>query len=176
MLQQESLPVFLSVTMPHLPEQEAFLAAIASAMAQHGMTPLPLDRNEWSFEAPLIPIRQLMIACYGTVVIAMARGVVTEGVDYVNGEREQRYFQRYIATPWTQIETAMAFQLGHPILVLKEDIIHPEGVLDPANSGLFVRTFSPSKTHTKDIESIVKILPAFRNRVEAFATRMSAKS
>ncbi len=48
----------------------------------------------------------------------------------------RRYRDRYLATEWVQIEGALAYQLGHPILVLREDLVHPAGLLDPAAGGL----------------------------------------
>lgn len=98
-------------------------------------------------------------------MIAMARTHVVEGVDFVNGEDGRRYRDRYLATEWVQIETALAFQLGHPILVLREDRVHPAGLLDPAASGLAVCTFSLLGSAIDDMERIAESLPAFRARL-----------
>jgi hypothetical protein len=165
---QKLLPVYLSITMPHLSKQEEFIAGLEKALMKNRMTPKTLGRSEWSFEAPLIPIRKLIDECNGTIVIAMARTLIKEGTEYIGGGHEQKFFDRYFSTVWIQIETAMAFQVNHPILVLKEDVVNPEGILDPANSGLFVRTFSLSGESSKIPENILDILPAFRKRVEEY--------
>ncbi len=165
----EPLPVYLSITMPHLPKQEALVANLEKALLEKGMTPRSLGRSEWSFEAPLIPIRKLIDECDGTIVLAMARTVIKEGIQYVGGGQEQKFFNQFYATVWTQIEAAMAFQVNHPILVLKEDIVNPEGILDPANSGLFVRTFSLTDGNTGVPKNILDVLPAFKKRVVEYA-------
>ena len=159
----ESPPrVFLSLTSPRRPAQEAFVAGLMSAIASNGMTPVRLTGGRRSSPAPLEPIRHIMQTCRGTIVIAMARNHVVEGVDYANGKDGQRYRDRYLATEWVQIETALAYQLGHPILVLREDLVHPAGLLDPAASGLAVCTFSLQGSPTEEVARIAKGLPAFR--------------
>jgi hypothetical protein len=165
------LPVYLSITMPHLPRQEKFIAGVEKALKENGMRPKTLGRSEWSFEAPLIPIRALMNECDGTIVIAMARTLIKEGINYIDGGNEQKFSNRYFSTVWNQIESAMAFQVNHPILILKEDIVNPEGILDPANSGLFVRTFSMTEESSQIPKTILKVLPAFGKRVREFAAK-----
>ena len=169
MQNKEQLSVYLSITMPHLPRQEKFIANLEKALMKNNLIPKSLGRSEWSFESPLIPVRKLIDECAGTIVIAMTRISIKEGIEYVGGSHEQRFFNRYFSTVWNQIEAAMAFQVNHPILVLKEDIVNPEGILDPANSGLFVRTFSLKDESGKIPDGIVNALPAFRKRVEEYA-------
>lgn len=157
--------------MPHLPRQEKFIAGVEKALIANGMQPKTLGRSEWSFEAPLIPIRTLMNECDGTIVIAMARTLIKEGINYIDGGNEQKFSSRYSSTVWTQIESAMAFQVNHPILILKEDVVNPEGILDPANSGLFVRTFSLSPEDNQIPENILTVLPSFAKRVREYAQK-----
>jgi hypothetical protein len=162
------LPVFLSVTTPHTPGQEQLVRLLETALADVGLQSHTLGRNEWSFEAPLIPIRQMMLRCQGTVALALVRTLVTEGVDNPHGTA--RPFQRrYLATPWTHIETAMAFQLGQPILVLRQEEVEPEGILDPAGSGLFIRSFRFDEAHPSLPAEVLVTLPAFAARVAGFA-------
>lgn len=163
------LPVYLSFTTPHLPRQEHVVALVEALLRESDLEPRALGRSDWSFEAPLIPVRELMSACAGTVVVAMARTRVLEGVDQVGGPHETAFRDRYLSTAWTQIETAMAFQAGHPILVLREETVSPDGVLDPANSGLFVRLFSLDAHDAAIRADLEPVIPAFRRRVEAFA-------
>jgi hypothetical protein len=52
----------------------------------------------------------------------------------------------------------------------REDVVSPEGVLDPANSGPFVRTFSLGEESVSVSEQLEQVMPAFRRRVEHFTT------
>ena len=127
--------VFLSLSSPGRPAQKAFVASLMSAIASHDMTPV---RVTGPSPAPLEPIRQIMQTCQGTgFVVAMARNRVVEGIDYANGGKDgHRYRERYLTTEWVQIESALAYQLGHPILVLREDTFTPPAcsIRPPAGS------------------------------------------
>ena len=165
--------VFLSLTSPGKPAQRAFVAGLMHAIARHDMMPVRMTGGRESLSVPLEPVRQIMKTCQGTIVIAMARDHVVEGVDDVNGEGGRRYRDRYLATEWVQIESALAYQLDHPILVLREDLVHPTGLLDPAASGFTVCTFSLQGSATNDVARIAQGLPAFRARLRerAFSFR-----
>jgi hypothetical protein len=103
-----------------------------------------------------------MRSCHGTIVVAMARTQVVEGIEHTHGKGARRYRNRHLATDWVQIEAAMAYQLDHMILVLREDLVHPSGLLDAAASGLGVCRFSLAGRGTEDLPRIAQRLAAFR--------------
>ena len=162
--------VFLSLATPHLPAQVTFLDQLEDVIKANGMRPRSLGRSEWSYEAPLAPIRSLMNECSGTIVVAMTRSVMASGVDYPGGVEERTVRDRHLSTPWLQIEAAMAFQLHQPILVLRESQVEPEGVLHMANTGISVRSYSLSASGCVP-EEIVRDVVEFRVAVEKFAQR-----
>ena len=157
--------VFLSLTSPGRLAQEAFVAALVKAVADHHMTPVRLAVDRGPSAVALDAVRQLMQTCQGTIVIAMARTHVVEGIEHANGKHGHRYRNRFVATEWVQIEGAIAYQLDHLILVLREDLVHPTGLLDPAVSGLAVCTFSLAGGGTEDIPRIARLLPSFRAKL-----------
>ena len=162
--------IYLSLTTPHLPIQAEFLNRLEEAIRSNGMTPRSLGRSDWSFEAPLIPIRNHMNECSGAIVVAMTRTEVTSGVIYPGGDQEHALADRFLSTVWVQIEAAMAFQLELPILILREDRVSAEGILDPSNTGLEVRTFSLSDDGSIT-QNINEDLAKFHRRVKAFEKR-----
>ena len=101
----------------------------------------------------------------------MARTKIYDAVDYVDSGRAEGYGDRHLPTEWTQIEAAIAFELDHPILVFREERVHPAGLLDPSQGGLAVWTFSLGASGTEDLQTIVRRLPDFRRKVEMFARR-----
>ena len=113
-----------------------------------------------------------MSACFGTVAVALARNLIVEGLKYVGGSSQNRISMRYLTTPWIHIEVALAFQLGHPVLLLKEDLVYPEGVLEPLNATSLSLTFSLRRDGIVEIpQHILEALTSFREQVEAFADR-----
>jgi hypothetical protein len=155
--------IFLSLTSPERSDQQAFVASLMSAIASHDMTPVRVTGGLSA--PPLESIRQVMQTCQGTIVVAMARNRVVEGLDYFGGEDGQGYRHRYLATEWVQIESALAYQLGHPILVLREDLVFPTGLLDPDASGFPVCTFSLREGAAHGVARIARELLAFRARL-----------
>jgi len=53
------------------------------------------------------------------------RGIYKEGSPESN-----RFGDQYFTTVWNQIEGALGYQLGLPMLILKERKLVPEGLLD----------------------------------------------
>lgn len=166
---KSAVPVFLSVTTPHSPAQETFVRLLEEEIRKCGLRPRTLGRNEWSYEAPLIPIRQILSECGGAIVLAMTRTLINDGLDLPFSDNPKKVENRAIATPWTQLEAAMAFQIGHPIFILKEDRLHPEGILDPNCSGLFVRSVGIQEGMTQIPTDITTLLPAFATLVKEYA-------
>jgi hypothetical protein len=168
----EPLPVYLSTTTPHLPTQRAFLTQVKTALQANSMTPRAAERQNRSSGSPLPPVCEAISACFGTVAIALARSLVVEGLEYVGGSSQRDIAMRYLTTPWTHIEVALAFQLGQPILLLKEDQLYSEGVLRPGTAASPLVTFSlKGDAFPRMPEHVLKAITSFRDDVEDFAIR-----
>ncbi len=46
-----------------------------------------------------------------------------------------------MSTAWPQIETAMAYQIGLPIVVWREKSVRAEGLFEPGVAGLYMPEF-----------------------------------
>jgi hypothetical protein len=164
--------VFLSLTSPGRSGQEAFVAGLMRVVTENHMSPVRLTVDRRPSVGALDTIRQLMRSCQGTIVIAMARTHVVDAVEHMNGSGANHYRDRFLATEWIQVEAAIAYQLDHTILILREDLVHPAGLLDPVASGLSVCTFSLAGGGTEDLPRIAQRLAAFRASLVERATRL----
>jgi len=67
--------------------------------------------------------------------IAFRRTYVGQGLgndrDGTDGRRAHPLKDQWLTSPWVQIESAMAYQIGLPILLLRETGVVAEGVLEP---------------------------------------------
>lgn len=126
-----SINVFLSVGGVANSEQEAFVQAIENRLRIEGLTPLTLGRNHFSSEAPLRAITELMDTCEGTVVIALERLYFPSGTERRGGENAISLSHTSIATPWNQIEAALSYSRGLPLLVIVAKEVRTEGLLEP---------------------------------------------
>lgn len=122
--------VFVSVGRVSTPEQEKFVSAIEQYLRDHGFEPRIVGRNAFSSLQPLKFVEQLMRECSGTVIIAFERIYVQEGVEKRGSDAQKTIRETKIPTVWNQIEAAMAYVLGHPLLVIVEDGLRSEGLLE----------------------------------------------
>ena len=86
-------------------------------------------------DAPLEAVRRLVVASQGLMGIAFRRTYVGQGLanhrDGTDGRRAHPLKDQWLTSPWVQIESAMAYQIGLPVLLLRETGVLAEGVLEP---------------------------------------------
>ena len=124
------LNVFVSVGGTATELQEAFVRAVEDRLRSEGLIPHTVGRNTFSADSPLKTVTQLLDSCCGTVVIALERMYFPSGTDKRGGPKELPVVDVRLATPWNQIEAAMAYSRGHPLLVIVEQGIKSEGLLE----------------------------------------------
>jgi hypothetical protein len=71
-----------------------------------------------------------MRECAGTAVIAFERLHFDTGVEFRGAAKEKRLENVAFPTVWNQIEAAMAYTLGHPLLVVVQNNLCDEGLLE----------------------------------------------
>jgi len=124
------LNVFVSVGGTANDAQEAFVQAVERRLRAEGLVPHTVGRNTFSNDAPLKTVTELLDRCVGTVVIALERSYFPSGLDKRGGPKEAALSDVRLPTPWNQIEAAMAFSRGHPLMVIVEHGLKSEGLLE----------------------------------------------
>ena len=122
--------IFISVGGTASAKQEAFVRAVEDRLRSEGLVPHTVGRNTFSADAPLETITELMDSCIGTVVIALERTYYPSGFDKPGGPNQAALSDVRLPTPWNQIEAAMAFSRGHPMMVIMEKGLKSEGLLE----------------------------------------------
>ncbi len=141
------VPIFLSRPTPHLDAQKVFIAQFTEALTQRGFEPISMGPgSSYDYDAPLVGIRRLLMHCCGLVSVAFRRSrasIVTKypGADLPNMTAREAS-DVWFTSPYCQIEPAMAFQLGLPILIMRERGVLAEGVLERGVTGLYLPEFS----------------------------------
>jgi hypothetical protein len=126
----QELDVFLSVSSKTTDEQEAFVRAVEDRLRSEGIRPHTINRNTFSSDAPLKAVTELMDKCVGTVVIALERTYFPSGLEKRGGSKEVTLSEIKLPTPFNQIEAAMAYSRGHPLMVIVEEGVKSEGLLE----------------------------------------------
>jgi hypothetical protein len=142
------ISVFLSYPKPFLSKQEFFLERVLSYLDSRGIAPRTLGVTDYDLEAPLKAIRRMLLECNGLVTIAFRRSLVVQGRVRPDTDLpdlvEQSIDNTWLTSPWAQIEGAMAYQLGLPILLFREKGVIAEGILEKGVVGLYMPEFDVS--------------------------------
>jgi len=164
----KQLDVFVSVGGTATDEQEDFVRAVEDRLRSERLIPHTVGRNTFSSDSPLKTVIELMERCSGTIVIALERMYFTEGVEKRRGPNEKGLSDIMLPTPWNQIEAAMAYVHGHPLMVITEEGLRKDGLLEHGydwyvqsvklhvsslNSGEFNGVLSSWKTKVAQLES-----------------------
>ncbi len=139
------IPVFVSCPKSYLERQENFLLQVEEFLTLRDFLPMTLGRTEYSIDAPLEAIRRLMAGSYGLLCLAFRRTLITDGCDRPKsdlGEKESDRGGTWLSSPYCQIEPAMAYQIGLPVLIWREAGVVPEGLLDRGAVGLSMPEFN----------------------------------
>ena len=137
-------------------------------MVAHGLVPQALGRNYWSSKQPLTAIDELMASCSGAAILAFERLQVVQAVEKRGGPAERHLADFALPTVWNQVEAAMAYTRGLPLLVLVDETLRSEGLLETGYDW-YVKSVRFGTPITADKE-FLGVFADWQARVAAFAT------
>ncbi len=156
--------IFLSVGRTISPEQEQFVAAIEALLIANDLTPRTVGRTDFAHQKPLQRIAEVLHECSGTIIVALKRLHIADGVEFNQLSDAANLADVNLPTVWNQIEAAMAYTLGQPLLAIVETGIRNEGILEAGydwyvewlslhpgslNEPEFLRTFAAWKSNVE---------------------------
>lgn len=136
--------VFLSYPNPIMQEQLDFINLLKEHLRSRGFEPRTLGVSDYDMQEPLAAIRQIMLESNGVIAIAFRRYYVEKGASKYGsnlGAVEQRIDGKWFTSPFCQIEPAMAYQLGLPLLILREKGVVDDGILERGVAGTYLPEF-----------------------------------
>jgi hypothetical protein len=107
--------------------QQAFIDRVGGQLGIRGLEPRTLGVTDHDRDTPLKAIRHLMLASRGLIAIAFRRTYIKQ--------------DQWLTSPWVHIESAMAYQIGLPILILREQGVTAEGLLENGVAGICMPAF-----------------------------------
>jgi hypothetical protein len=144
-----SIAVFLSYPKPCFGNQKVFVDLVYEHLRERGFDPRTLGVTDYDMDAPLTAIRRLMRESNGLLTIAFRRTYVEKGTARLRTDietlKEEPIDGRWLTTPWAHIEPAMAYQLGLPVLILREKDVLADGILEHGVVGLYMPEFDLGK-------------------------------
>jgi len=140
------IPVFLSYPKPHWGRQQTLIDRLEEYLRGRGLEPRTLGVTDYDMDAPLKAIRRLMLESNGLITVAFRRTLIVEGRSRADADlpnvSETLLRDTWFTSPYCQIEPAMAYQLGLPTLILREQGVHQEGLLEKGVVGTYMPEFS----------------------------------
>jgi hypothetical protein len=124
------MKIFLSVGRTCTDAQETYVRQLEDYLRAQGLVPQTVGRSYFSSQQPLKAIDVLMNECIGTIVVALERTFIAQAIDRRGSPKASPLAEIRLPTVWNQIEAAMAYARGHPLLVILEDGLKPEGLLE----------------------------------------------
>ena len=144
-----NIPVFLSYPQPHLKKQLEFIKAIRKHLLNRGFEARTLGVTDYDMDEPLTAIRRLMIESNGLLTVAFRRAQIQKGIGKPNSDldniKEYSLDNQWLTSPYCHIEPAMAFQIGLPILILREKGVIADGILEKGITGTYLPEFDLSE-------------------------------
>lgn len=135
-----SIFVFLSHPQPSSEAQLRFIDELSAYLEARSFVPRTLGITDYDINAPLTAVRRLLLECNGVVTVALRRMLVDHGrVLRRVAAREDGVVSvtgSWLTSPWAHIEPAMAYQLGLPIIHIREKDVLPDGILERGVLGL----------------------------------------
>lgn len=151
------IPIFLSYPKPHLKIQQEFIDGLREYLNSRGILGRTLGITDYGIKAPLNSVRGMLMDCNGVITIAFARTLIEKAIVKPNNDIEKgkqvEIENKYITSPWCHIEAAMAYQIGLPVLVLREKGVLVEGVIEDGVVGGFIPEFNLENPTNKFLES-----------------------
>ncbi len=138
--------IFLSYPKPFNLEQEKFIGQLSSYLLSRGLEPRTLGVTDYDMDAPLKAIRRLMLESNGLITVAFRRAKIFKGEGKPDTQESYTLDEQWLTSPYAHIEPAMAFQIGLPVLILREQGVIADGVLDKGVIGNYMPEFDLSTT------------------------------
>ncbi len=130
--------VFVSYPRPFTDQQTSLADAIFSQLRDHGLDPRTLGVTEYDNDAPLAAVRRVMMESCGVIVLGLRRYQVESGSSKPGHVEARSIGGGWFSSAWPHMEAAMGYQLGLPLMVLRETGVLSDGIFDAAVTGRYV--------------------------------------
>lgn len=97
------------------------------------LNPRTIGKTDFPNQSPLDEVISLMKKCEGTIVLGLPQIEFESGI--IKGKTSSEKI--YLATEWNHIEAALAYSIGHPLLIIHHNQIS-RGIFDRGACNSFI--------------------------------------
>lgn len=145
--------IFLSYPKPFNSDQERFVKDLSTYLTVRGLEPRTLGVTDYDVDAPLKAIRRLMLESNGLITVAFRRTFVKSAEGKPGAMDAYKIENKWLTSPYSHIEPAMAFQIGLPTLILRESGVVADGILEKGVVGTYMPEFDLSNSTSSYLDS-----------------------
>ncbi len=140
--------IFMSVPSIMSKENELLSKDYKAFLENKGFNVLYYVRDDYPQFGQLNKIKEQIMASTGMVVFGFKQTHIQKAVYRPNTENEENWDNKWLSTPWNEIEVGMGLMRGLPIMMIKDPTIE-SGIFDSHLSECFVSNLSTSTDSRK---------------------------
>ena len=133
--------IFFSMPGKMTPEENILVRDIETRIKAKGYEVVYYERKKYKNFGQLGNIRTFIAGCHGIVVFGFKQLEIKQGIFRPSTSEREIWNQKWLPTPWNEIEMGMALMLGLPVLIIKDEEIS-FGFFDGKISEIFISILS----------------------------------
>lgn len=160
------IPVFVSCPSTLSSTQERSRALILEELAAFGLEPRAIGRSDYPIDFPLREVAILCRHCSGGVILGFEQFCADSGA-WKKDTPEAKVVKGSVSfpSPWNNMEGAILFALGLPILVFREPCISG-GIFDIGATDAFIHGMPRPDCAPEERESLRAVVNRWQARVQ----------
>jgi hypothetical protein len=168
-----AIDVYLSAGRPANQAQENFLQAVEHFLRQNDLNPRTPGRTHVANKQPLKAVEQCMRTCKAIVVVAYERLYAPLAKERRDAPDKLEWKDAIVTTVWNQVEGAIAYTLGLPVLIIAQQGLRVEAMLEDKYDWSVQWVEIDSKSLLTP--SFTSVFNDWRNEIDAVATARAAQ-
>ena len=142
--------IFFSMPSVMTKEEEVLTKGYEKYLQEKGMRVFYYTKDDYPQFGQLNKVREQVMVSSGMVVFGFKQTHVQDGTYRPQTKDEELWKDKWLSTPWNEIEVGMGVMRGMPILLVKHPAIE-EGIFDEKLSECFIATISTLDA-TRDLD------------------------
>ena len=122
-------------------EEELLTKGYEAYLQKKGIRVFYYRKDDYPQFGQLNKVREQVLVSAGMIVFGFKQTHVQDGIYRPQTKDEEAWKDKWLSTPWNEIEVGMGVMRGMPILLVKNPAIE-EGIFDEKLSECFIATIS----------------------------------
>lgn len=131
--------------------EEALSKEYKTILESHGYSVLYYQKDDYPEYGQFTKIRESISKSIAVIAFGFRQTKIEDGIALPGTPKELRIKDKWLNTPWNELEVGMALMKGLPILLVKDDGVD-SGIFDEKLSECFIASI-PSDFDCRDIEA-----------------------